>query len=99
MQTKTKYDGIEKYISSQTYIFFRNFYDGDGSDSFWEKVIETGSDLCKEFDSHPMAIAFVGEYIRQIEHRVCGVKRNGRSYEQWEKTLEAYKNKYNIKEA
>lgn len=91
-----KYDGIEKYISSQTYLFFLNYCNGTDTDSYWDEVVDTGGKLCKEFDYHPMAVAFVGEYINQLEHKIGNKNRNGKTYRQWEQTLNKYKRKYNL---
>lgn len=82
-----KYNGIEKYIWSDTYNLFLKHYNGNNSDEEWQELIKDAEDLNKKYHNHPVARQIIVQTILIIESRVTGRYLDGKSYRQWENEL------------
>ena len=56
--------------------FIKNNFDAtDVPDSYWPKVVEEVSGICKKYDNHPAVVQTILGYIDYLEHEGSGRER------------------------
>ena len=48
-----------------------NFDATDAPDSYWPKVVEEVSGICKKYDNHPAVVKTLCGYLDYLEHEGC----------------------------
>ncbi|MBO5388711.1 MAG: hypothetical protein J6A59_11325 [Lachnospiraceae bacterium] len=82
-----KYNGIEKYIWSDTYNFFLKHHNDSNTDESWNELLEDARQLTIKYHDHPLLRKILAQTIMQIESKVGGRYIEGKSYRQWEYEL------------
>lgn len=82
-----KYNGIEKYIFSDMYLFFLKYKDIPNDEYYWNACLEDAKMLMFKWKNHPFAQGMLSQTLNQLEHVVSGRPLNELSREQWEETL------------
>lgn len=82
-----KYQGIEAFIFSDSFILFTKYHNMIGTDEQWENCINDANMLYKKYSGHPLARTIISATINQIEHKVNKTKLDGYSYEQWNEII------------
>lgn len=89
---KPTYNGIERFIFSDVYVFFTKYKDIRNEDFYWETLLNDAKILLFKYKNHPLARGLVASAIDQLEHVVNKTTLNGYTREQWEQILvEAHK--------
>lgn len=83
-----KYNGIEKYIWSDTYNFFLKHHNDSNTDESWNSLLEDARELSEKYNDHPLLRKILVQTIIQIESKVGGRYLDGKSYRQWEQELD-----------
>ena len=83
-----KYNGIEKYIFSDLYLFFLKYKDIPDNDIYWETCISDARVLNFKWKNHPFARALIADTMSQLEHIIKHTTLDGYTREQWEVILQ-----------
>lgn len=86
-----KYEGIEKNIFSDVYLFFLKYKDMSNTDICWEVCLQDAKMLNFKYKDHPLARTMVSATLSQLEHIVNHKPLNGLTHDEWEKALEVAK--------
>lgn len=82
---KPKFNGIEKYVFADVYVFFTKYVDGDGSDTYWKNCVEEGRKLCKKYQDFKLCVDMIVATLSDLEFKISGNKdKTGRTYKDWE---------------
>jgi hypothetical protein len=79
-----RYDGIERQMFSDAYLFFLKYKDMRNEDYYWECCIQDARILCFKYKNHQLIRDLLSATINQLEHKVSGKLMNGLTHEQWE---------------
>lgn len=72
-----KYDGIERYIYSEVYLFFTRHVNDANTDENWTKIVEEAKILGIKYENHPLCVAMTVASVEQLENIICkGVVAN-----------------------
>ena len=83
-----KYNGIEKYIWSDTYNFFLKHHNDSNTDESWNSLLEDARELSEKYNDHPLLRKILVQTIIQIESKVGGRYLDGKTYIQCEQELD-----------
>lgn len=78
-----KYNGIEKYIWSDTYNVFLKYKDCPNTEETWENVTNEIEALNQKYHNHSTFRAMSILVLNQLDSRISGRPIDGRTYRQW----------------
>lgn len=75
MDWKAFFDDLQKWMAASNQVLQRCPLD---SDEYWDWLIQSGSDLCKKYQNHPLAMAFMSA-IWSYQEKIYQVNKEGES--------------------
>lgn len=82
-----RYNGIERYIFSDSYTLLTKHVNMQNTDKNWETLINDSNKLVLKYNKHPLSVALVNRVIMQIENKLGNRKISNMSHEEWENIL------------
>ena len=86
-----KYNGIEKYIFRDAYLFFIKWKSIPNKAENWKVLEQDRSIFIFKYKDHPFAKSMIDSVVEQLRHENYGTELAGFTHEQWEERLEIAK--------